>query len=237
MNSAVWQLCQQYLPDWVDAIFIDLPGHGSMREVQPESLDDLVQAAVAVVGRPVVWVGWSMGGLVTLKIAEHYPERVAALFQVASTPCFVQREGWPTAVEPQVFQQFAELLLRDVEQTLKRFIALQVLGLESSRELMQQLQQSLQARGLPNEQALPMGLDILMHTDMRESLTGLHHPLGWYLGTRDALVPVAVGEALLKLNPYIRLSVQQHASHAPMVSHPQEFVGALLEFIENNVHV
>lgn len=231
MNSAVWQVCAEYFPDWLDAIFVDLPGHGSMRDVSAGDLEDYVNTVAAVVSRPVIWVGWSMGGLVTLKLAEMYPQKVSALYQVASTPCFVQREGWPDAVEQKVFLQFAELLVNDIEQTLKRFIALQLLGVESARGLMQQLHRSMLSRGMASEQALQQGLEILMQSDLREILPGIERPIGWYLGARDALVPVALADDLRKLAPDIEIAVEPGASHAPMVSHPQQFVQHLVSFI------
>ena len=42
MNSAVWQECIEQLPDWINVVLVDLPGHGSMAEVSAASLDDYV---------------------------------------------------------------------------------------------------------------------------------------------------------------------------------------------------
>ncbi len=232
MNSAVWQSCQQYLPDWLDAIFVDLPGHGGMREAPAQSLDEHVRAAAAVVSRPAVWVGWSMGGLVALRLAEMFPQKVAAVFLLASTPCFVQRDGWPHAVKPEVFDQFAALLLEDVEKTLKRFLALQSLGVDGSRELMQQLHDSLKSRGLPTHDALTLGLDILQQTDLRDTLANLPQPVGMLLGERDVLAPSALAESLHALAPQTALDILPHAGHTPMLSHPRQTALALQGFIE-----
>lgn len=91
MNSAVWENCFNLLPDWIDVIQVDLPGHGSMADVKAESVNDYVQALAALVNRPVIWVGWSLGGLALLQLARHYPERIAGLFMVASTPVLFSR--------------------------------------------------------------------------------------------------------------------------------------------------
>jgi len=40
MNSAVWETFLPLLPDWIEVIRLDLPGHGAMDSVSATSLDD-----------------------------------------------------------------------------------------------------------------------------------------------------------------------------------------------------
>ncbi|MGB5397391.1 MAG: alpha/beta fold hydrolase, partial [Gammaproteobacteria bacterium] len=87
MNSAVWQPLLAELPDWLDVICVDLPGHGGLAQVDAQSLDDYTRLLSAVTQRPALWVGWSLGGLAVLKLASDYPQLVAGLFMVASNPC------------------------------------------------------------------------------------------------------------------------------------------------------
>ena len=140
MNSAVWDDCITQLPDWINPIVVDLPGHGTMAEVDAKSLDDYVKTLVPLVHRPVLWVGWSLGGLVVLRLAELHPERVAAALLVATNPCFVTREKWSCAVDEKVFDQFAQDLNQDQEKTIRRFLALQVKGLPDAMSTVRQLQ-------------------------------------------------------------------------------------------------
>ena len=233
MNSAVWEHCLPLLPEWMDAIRVDLPGHGTMSEVEATGINDYVQSLVAVVSRPAIWVGWSLGGLAVLQLAKYYPERVAGLFMVASTPCFVRQPDWPAAVEQNVFRQFAESLEQDVDATVKRFLALQVKGSGTAMKTVRSLQQSLQERGRPSIEALKLGLGILASTDVRAELSLINRPVTWYLGGRDTLVPVAVAGELKKLNPEIKTIIEEEAAHAPFVSHPDAFVESLVNFAES----
>ena len=232
MNGAVWQACFDLLPDWIDVIQVDLPGHGSMADVKAESINDYVQALAALVNRPVIWVGWSLGGLALLQLAKDYPERVAGLFMVSTNPCFVQKEGWSCAVEKNVFELFAESLEKDTDATVKRFLALQVKGSGVTMSTIRELQQSLQQRGRASKDALSSGLDILATTDLRNELPYLNCPVTWLLGGRDTLVPVALSGALKTLQPNIKNVVEKEAAHAPFISHPESFASALIEFAE-----
>ena len=232
MNSAVWQPCFDLLPDWMDVIQVDLPGHGTMANVKAESINDYVQALAALVNRPVIWVGWSLGGLAVLQLAKDYPERVAGLFMVATNPCFVQKEGWSCAVEKNVFELFADALEKDTDATIKRFLALQVKGSGVTMSTVRELQQSLQQRGRASIDALRSGLDILATSDLRIELPYMNCPVTWLLGGRDVLVPVSLAGALKTLQPNIKNIVEKEAAHARFISHPENFASALIDFAE-----
>ena len=111
MNSAVWESTIAGLPEWVDAIRLDLPGHGTMTTVNADKLEDYVNTISLVVQKPAIWVGWSLGGLAVLRLARFFPERIAGLFMVACNPCFVKKADWDVAVDNEVFEQFSQSLL------------------------------------------------------------------------------------------------------------------------------
>ena len=232
MNSAVWDNVLGQLPSWLQVSLLDLPGHGSMAGTGFTSLDDLAQVLAASGNRPALWVGWSMGALAVMRLAELYPQRVAAALLVAANPCFVTRPGWETAVDAAVFEQFASDLARQQEKTLRRFLALQVKGVDDALSLVRQLQASLKARGNASMAALDSGLAVLLHSDLRASLKTVDAPLHWLLGGRDALVPAALAPVLEKDYGQKHVRVQADAGHAPFLSHPQAFVQQLLSIAE-----
>jgi 3-oxoadipate enol-lactonase len=70
-------------------IALDLRGHGrGMRSTEPFSLEDCADDAAALLGqlgaRPVIVVGYSMGGPVGLLLAQRHPSKVAALVMQAT---------------------------------------------------------------------------------------------------------------------------------------------------------
>jgi pimeloyl-[acyl-carrier protein] methyl ester esterase len=232
MNSAVWQSCVERLPDWIDAIVVDLPGHGSMSGVQAEILDDYVQALMPLVHRPVLWVGWSLGGLAVLRLADLYPQRVASAMLVATNPCFVSRADWLPAVEQSVFDLFADDLNKNQEKTIRRFLALQVKGLPDVMSMVRELQHSIALRGQASTQALNAGLNILLESDLRPLLSTLESPLHWYLGAKDSLVPASLADVLSRDIGQTDVVLHPQASHAPFLSHPEDFIKQLLRLAE-----
>jgi len=233
MNSAVWEECIESLPDWINVVLVDLPGHGSMADVPAGSLDDYVQALMPLAHRPVLWVGWSLGGLAVLRLAELYPQRVAAAMLVATNPCFVRQQNWPCAVDESVFKQFAGDLNKNQQKTIRRFLALQVKGLKDVMAVVRKLQSSIELRGSASTQALNAGLDILLNTDLRSSLKNIDSPLHWLLGAKDALVPGELADVLQKDFAQKNVTLLPQASHAPFISEPEVFISQLLALAQS----
>lgn len=235
MNSAVWSESLQFLPEWINAICLDLPGYGESSSVSAASLDDYVEHVASCVRQPSLMVGWSLGGLVTLQLAQRYPEKVSGLFQVATNPKFVQSDNWQAGVEMNVFEQFAESLNKDINATVRRFLALQVRGTSASMQTVRELQQSTNERGLPGLDVLMQGLDILSSADLTTELSQCQCPVTWLLGDKDAMVPVEVAESIKSLLPGVDINIIQGAGHAPFVSHPEVFSKLLVQTAERLV--
>lgn len=199
-----------------------------MADITADSIDDYVQALVPLTHRPVLWVGWSFGALVLMRLAELYPERVAALFLVAASPCFVQRSDWLAAVDKTTFIEFAKSLERDQQKTLSRFLSLQMQGVENARQSLRQLQQQMKKRGIASVAALTTGLQILLENDFRATVSRLDCPISWFFGDRDTLVPAALADAIHQLYGRHKIYFEAGAAHAPFFSHPQSFADALV---------
>lgn len=229
MNSAVWQPCLQQLPDRVEPLCIDLPGHGECVDVNAATLDEYVDHVAKQITRPALLLGWSLGGLVSLRLAQRHPEKVSALFQVATNPKFVRDSDWQTAIEVSVFEQFATSLQQDRVKTIRRFLALQVRGTDTSMQTVRELQAAVDARGLPDIGALLAGLKILSDTDLTKALPALDCPVSWLLGEKDALVPLELAQVLEQMPLDVDIQILAGAGHAPFISHPDAFVNALLQ--------
>jgi len=185
-----------------------------------------------LVHRPVIWVGWSLGGLVVLRLAELYPQRVASALLVSTNPCFVRQPDWPCAVDETVFDQFAANLKGHQKKTIQRFLALQVKGLPGAMKVVRQLQKSLQSRGSASSEALVSGLRILLESDLRQNIKLIESPLHWLLGGMDALVPPELANVLREEYAQDDVEISEKAGHAPFISHRDDFMKQLLVMAE-----
>jgi len=235
MNQAIWQPVIAQLPEWIEPICIDLPGHGMNNQSNFETLDDLVQACVDVVDEPAYWVGWSLGGMAVMKMAVDYPEKVKAMMLVASSPCFIYKEDCLYGMKSEVFDDFADNLVNDFAATIQRFLSLQVQGSESGRQILRQLRKKVMAMPAANVQALQAGLNLLKTIDLRKQLVDLSMPVSWVLGDKDALVKPSLAQALEQLELQVDISIINKAAHAPFLSHLDLFSEKLIASIKKVV--
>lgn len=230
LNHAVWQQLLPKLSEYFHVLTPDLPGFGlAVSYPQPYLLNDVAAIVARQIPVGSLVLGWSLGGMVATQIALDFPDKVQALALVASSPCFVAKEGWP-GMAPLVLNQFAAALAKDTALTIDRFLAIQALGSETARQEIKQLKQALMSLPLPQAAALSGGLDLLAKQDLRLRLTELKMPVAGCFGRLDSLVPVAMLPELQLLLPHSTFTLLPKASHAPFISHPLEFSQWLLDW-------
>ncbi len=201
------------------------------RERGLDLLDAIVDQLSSQFTEPLAVCGWSLGGQVALRWAQREPQKIERLILVASTPRFVQAEDWPHALSVEILEGFADSLQRSYQQTLKRFLSLQMRGSDNERETLAHLRDVLFSRGEPDLSALQFGLDTLRDTDLRRALPEVMLPTLVIAGERDTLMPHGAAEYLASQLPNGRLVTIKGAAHAPFLSHPEMFVEQVKGFL------
>ncbi len=172
-------------------------------------------------------LGWSLGGIYALHLYQKYPEQFSGLTLVCFNPRFVSCDSWPWAVDGAEFERFADDLSRGWQATIRRFLALQLLGQTEARLLSRTLAEALAADGVPDESVLRFGLDLLKHSDCRELLFSMPRPVQMIFADEDPLVPAACARQISQIAPSIQVECVAGAAHLPFLTHAEQF-GELL---------
>jgi len=231
LHGGIWDEFVPLLETDFRVTCVDLPGHGRSGWQDESTLDAMVDALLDALPRPAAWLGWSLGGLLASRAAVVQPARVNALVMLASTPCFVRRPGWQSAMLPALLDTFATELQADYSRTLNRFLSLQVRGSAQANQALKILRGKLLAHGEPSTAALQAGLDILRSSDLREQVCAIQCPVMLLMGERDTLVPVNAGRESANLFPDARLEVVEGAGHAPFISQPDVVATLVRDFL------
>ncbi|MCG8052362.1 MAG: pimeloyl-ACP methyl ester esterase BioH [Candidatus Thiodiazotropha taylori] len=232
MNSSVWYDFAQLLARHYRVTLIDLPGHGHSPYAGQERLWSWAESCLEVAPQQAIWLGWSLGSMVTLEAVLQAPERINGVLVIAGMPRFVSAEDWPHAMKLKTLEQFIELLGDDMSRALERFLALQMLGSDMAVEVIRGLKSRLQERPDPDPEALQAGLELLKHCDLRERLNRITCPTSWIYGGRDTLAPSGASESLRQWLPEATTHTITRAAHTPFLSHPLETEKLLLESLE-----
>lgn len=233
MHSAVWHDMADALAEHFTLHLVDLPGHGQSGWQSGDfDIEHVLTQLANQLPQTAYWLGWSLGGVISLAFSQRFPERVNKLILLAATPCFVQKTDWSQAMEAAVFQSFAEKLADDQAGTLQRFLLLQARGSVHSRETIKTLAEQIAAQSPADPEALAEGLSLLINLDMRTALSDLHCPAKLVLGERDTLIPHAMASDAVSLNPKLETALIAGAGHAPFVSHPIECTALVTAFLK-----
>lgn len=221
MHSGVWHQLVDSLAERFTLHLVDLPGHGHSDWQRDDfTFEQLLPTLADNTPEKAIWMGWSLGGLITLALAQRYPQKISKLILMAATPRFVEDKDWPCAVKAGVFRDFAANLDVDQKQTLQRFLMLQAKGAQQSRDTIRLLSQQLAQQHTPEPGALHAGLNCLLKADMRQALAELTCPVQLILGDRDTLIPADMVEYAATLNPALQITMLEGAGHAPFISQP-----------------
>ena len=208
---------------------------GFSRPLEHGQLQAYAEQLATVIPADADICGWSLGGLIAMRLAVLRPELVRRLVLVGATPCFTNRAESPTwsdGVDEQVFRQFASQVAQDYQSTLIKFLTLQCMGADNARGTVKQLRESFAARPVPTMESLQRTLRILLENDLRAEIGDLQTPTLLIHGDRDRLAPVEAARWLAQHLPAGNLRVIAGAAHAPFLSHPASFTEALLQFLQ-----
>jgi pimeloyl-[acyl-carrier protein] methyl ester esterase len=233
MHSGVWGALRDQLAAHYTLYLVDLPGHGdSDWRAGDFDLPTLLSELSEKIPEAAMWLGWSLGGLISLAMADQYPQYVKKLVMLAATPRFVQSSDWPSAMETEVFERFAESVDVDPVSTIQRFILLQARGAAQSRETIKSISEQM-VNKVPHKEALRAGLICLMQQDGREALSQLVCPTLFILAEKDNLVPISLADAIPTLNPEIEIVQMSSLGHAPFISQPEHCFSIVKSFIDD----
>ena len=229
-----------FLPGWclgrtplnaaVNAIngqIFDLPGYGNA-----PLITDFYAAADDIAARlqpGTTLAGWSLGAQLALAIAARHPDKVGKLVLVAGTTSFVQRDGWPHAMPPDMLAEFAAGIAADVEAMLPRFVGGFNRGDANAKAVTLDLLKLADPR--PAGEVLGTGLNWLRDVDLRDSALQVKAPTLLIHGGADPLMPLGAAEALAALIPGAKLAVFDDCAHAPFMSRPDDFLATVRDFL------
>ncbi|MFT4941482.1 MAG: pimeloyl-[acyl-carrier protein] methyl ester esterase [Paraglaciecola sp.] len=232
VNSGVWRFVSERLERQFRVTYIDLPGFGINAQILPQRYDiDSIALDVSKCLPPsCILLGWSLGGLVAQKLAFNKTNSVRKLILLACSPKFIGDGDWP-GIEHNVLTFFEQQLGQNFSQTLARFLAIQAMGSASAKADIKQIRSAIEQFPGPSMEALKGGLKILAESDFREQLGSLQIPTHWMFGKMDSLVPVNVSLQLANIQANASYNIFAKASHAPFISHPEEFVEELFKIL------
>jgi len=218
-DSQIWTSLLPLLEKKYQLHLVDLPGFGLTNLMSWEAFK---LALLERLPKTFTLVGWSMGGLYATRLAVESPSRISALVNLASSPKFTRAEEWP-GVDQALLSNFSEDLTRSPLLTLEKFMTWQLSAKTKSLII---------SSKVPSIEALQAGLSVLIDWDLRQTINRFIKPILFIFAGLDAILPAKMMEVMQKTYPQFDYVMMKKARHALFLSHTDDFVGILEDFIK-----
>ncbi len=155
----------------------DLPGHGTTAlSTNAFDLSAIAAAYAAQVSEPAHILGWSLGGMVAIKMAAHYPDKVASLCLVDSLPKVMADANYPQGLKRLAFADMVAQFETNYQQSMGQFLGLQMMyAAKETRRQVENLLPTIAAGGTPT--GLRAALAALLAADLRQIYHSFAAPL------------------------------------------------------------
>lgn len=231
MHSGIWEPIIKKFSNQYTLHLVDIPGMGKSHIIDPYDLYHLVEAIIQKLPSSFDILGWSLGGLIALKMSLMYPKKIHRMILVGGTPCFINQTDWSFGVDLRDFNDFASKLFKDYKSTMMNFYTLQLIHSKQSKLLIKKLKEMNEEIDPPEVRSLQLGLDILLNNDLRNDINKINHRTLLIVGDMDRLTPKSASLWLKSHLKEARVKVIQGASHIPFLSHSDEFFDHLNQFL------
>ncbi|MEU3711201.1 alpha/beta fold hydrolase [Streptomyces catenulae] len=220
---------------------VDMPGWGQSDAATVEQLDH-VETAIAFLDalglEKAAFIGNSMGGQTSLRLATEHPDRISHLVTMGPPvgrmatlfgPGGGPSEGLKVLIEayrdagPENMRRLVEIMVYDTE----RFATPELCQARSDAALARPEHLRNYVDGLPEGAPLPKWVD-------PDLLPGIQVPTLLIHGRDDRVVPYESSLYLLANIPHSRLVLLNHCGHWAMIEHADEFNRLVTDFIAHN---
>ena len=205
-------------------------------DIYRHSNDQGFEAAAKALSKKIkknnIVIAWSIGGLIALRLMA-LTTKVRAIIFIASSPCFINKEGWPNVINKNSLSELKKRFSSDAAEGLKHFAGLVAYGDMSSSVTNKTIRQYLAAE--KQSQILSSWLSELEKTDQRDQFAALEIPVQIILGQNDILIKSNIQNQIRQLNPYTHSSIIKNCGHAPFISRPDETYNVINKFLNERI--
>jgi len=181
------------------SILLDLP------DLKNVSLESVASSLVESIPNNTHLTGWSLGGLIAIKIAAMFPMKISHLTLYSTTPRFLAAKNW-LGVSQLIADDFLSSAQVDLCSLMSKFTMLVDYPFR-------RISKNFTLCSTENKKNLMAYLKLLLNSDAREEYSKIKVPIEHIYGENDAVI-VVDHNALQKLNTNSTVTIMEKNGHA-----------------------
>ena len=190
-------------------------------------VDDLIDVMRALDLRDAIVVGHSVSAVVAILAANREPDRFAHLVLVGPSPRYLNDEGYIGGFEKKDIDELFDTMERNYIGWAN-YLAPAIIGNPERPELGTELAESFCST---DPEIARRFAEATFLSDHRQDLPKVKVPSLILQCSSDIIAPTAVGEYMHRVMPMSELRVMKATGHCPHMSHPEETVRLIQEYL------
>ena len=228
ITPAFEQDYQLVLFDYVGSGKSDLASYDPARYATLEGYtQDVLEICDALDLRDVIFVGHSVSSMVGVLAAKREPKRFSKLIMVGPSPRYINDGEYVGGFERQDIEGLLDLMDRNYIGWAT-FLAPVIMKNDDRPELTQELHESFCST---DPKIARRFAETTFFADNRDDLADVPVPSLIMQCSEDAIAPVEVGRYLFRTMPNSTLRLMKATGHCPHISHPDETIEAIREYL------
>lgn len=191
---------------------------------------DVVEIVRTLDLRDVIFVGHSVSSMIGVLAAKQEPSRFSKLVMVGPSPSYINDGDYVGGFSREDIAGLLDLMDKNYIGWAN-FLAPVVMKNEDRSELTAELRESFCSTDPVIARRFA---ETTFYSDNRKDVEGVIHPSLILQCADDSIAPVAVGEFLHQKIRQSTLVRMKATGHCPHMSHPEETISAMREFVRSN---
>lgn len=194
-------------------------------------MSEIVSTALAALEKfthPTIVVGWSMGAMVALELAQLAPTQVKMVVAISATGRFVKQERQGVGWDERVLQRMKKQLQLSAEQVLTNFDERMFSESEQARGCVEEWKRVFRQE-IPPIASLQAGLDYLQHFSLEGGVP--RQKIYLLSGVEDTICSVAGAKQLANQLPDAQLTIWEGVGHVVWWTEAERFQQWLEEVV------
>lgn len=214
--------------DYVGSGGSDLGAYNAERYAKLDGYaQDVLDIVEALDLRDVIFVGHSVSSIIGILAANRAPERFSKLILIGPSPRYINEDDYVGGFERADLEGLLELMDKNYIGWAS-FLAPVVMKNPERPELTEELHESFCST---DPKIARRFAEATFFADNRKDLAGVRVPSLILQCSEDAIAPAEVGRYVHKALPESTLRMMKATGHCPHVSHPEETIEAIREYL------